>query len=338
MSGREYLQNIKEELLEGRYQHKKGINILSAFGYARRRKTALNTINKELKRLGIKTDPSINQNMPMDSTHIRFFLVDKSAKVRRKLSTAIDESVEDQIDEAATEPSITSFKVADLDAAARQVTCVKTNESLSKAYTIMLKKKYSQLVVADFDKPVATSIKGIVSYQSIADALISGKAKTVGECLDKTTPHVSVDDDIDRVVEYLEKHEVVLVIGEDKHLCGIVTAWDLAAEFANLVGPFKRIGEIEYRVTKCIKDKLGPTAIEALPGMSASVLTLGDLVRIIQNPDNWEKLQLPFDRQEFSGILDEVRELRNRLMHFRDPLDGNEMRRLQDYCELVRKI
>ena len=36
-----------------------------------------------------------------------------------------------------------------------------------------------------------------------------------------------------------------LVIGRNKKLQGIVTAWDLAEEFAELVAPFKRIGEIE---------------------------------------------------------------------------------------------
>ncbi len=37
MSGREYLEAIKEQLDLGRHQHRMGENILGAFGYVRRR-------------------------------------------------------------------------------------------------------------------------------------------------------------------------------------------------------------------------------------------------------------------------------------------------------------
>jgi hypothetical protein len=117
----------------------------------------------------------------------------------------------------------------------------------------------------------------------------------------------------------LQEHDVVLVIGPDKHLSGIVTAWDLAAEFADLVGPFKWIGEIESRVRKCLQERLGVETISSFLGHAelapqkgdSDRLTLGDLVRVIQNPDLWGKLRLPFDREVFYKELDEVRELRN---------------------------
>ncbi len=344
MSGREYLQNIKKELKEGHYQHKKGVSILAAFGYLRRRKAALTTINKDLKSLGLKADPPIDENMPLDSSHIIFSLINQGT------APLIQEPAEDEVENgqeySAVEPSIPTFKVAELAAAAKPVKCIKTNEPLNKAYTIMCKNKYSQLVVADTERPLATAIKGTVTYQSIADALIRGTARTIIECLDKTTPQVSVDDDIDKVIDNLEKHDVVLVLGSDKRLSGIVTAWDLAVEFADLVGPFKWIGEIESRVKRCLMDTLGPTDISTFLGSATSpplqndpeMLTLGDFVRIVQNPEAWDRLNMPFDREEFSNMLDEVRELRNRLMHFRDPLTENETNRLQNYCDMVRKI
>ena len=48
-----------------------------------------------------------------------------------------------------------------------------------------------------------------------------------------------------------------MVIGRDKRLQGIVTAWDLAEEFAELVDPFKRIGEIEERLRALVRMRLG---------------------------------------------------------------------------------
>ena len=53
MSGREYLEAIKEQLDLGRHQHRMGENILGAFGYVRRRATALAEINATLQDIGL---------------------------------------------------------------------------------------------------------------------------------------------------------------------------------------------------------------------------------------------------------------------------------------------
>lgn len=345
MTGREYLRSIKEQLLAGHAQHRKGTSILAAFGYARRRKSALKAINRELRRLGLKTDPPIDENMPLDSSHVSFSLVNPPAASKKstKQAEATTEVVEES-GEPEVELSVPTFRVRDLAAADKHVECVKANATLSKAYTVMLKHKYSQLVVTDTPRPLATAIKGTITYQSIADALMRGAAKTVLDCLDKSTPQVSVDDDIDGVITDLANHDVVLVIGPDKRLSGIVTAWDLAVEFTELVGPFKWIGEIETRVRECIRKKLDASTMSSFLGTTEAalkdnpeLLTLGELVRIVQNPANWEKLGLPLDREEFSSLMDEVREYRNRLMHFRDPLKPEEMARLQNYCRMIRK-
>lgn len=346
MNGHEYLLNIKKELKADRYQHKKGSSILWAFGFVRRRQSAIQTINQELIKLGLKTNPPIDENMPLDSSHISFYLEEDAIDT----SVSADEQhAEDQEvieEELSLEPTITSFKVAELAAAAQLVDCVKPSAPLSKAYTIMCLKKYSQLVVAESDKSLAISIKGIISYQSIANALISGSATTVNDCLDRETPQVSIDDDIGMVIRHLEEHDVVLVIGRDKRLSGIVTAWDLAAEFEELVGPFKWIGEIEHRVKRRLEDKVGKDDISSFfseiklePSLAdTEMLTIGGLVLFVQNVDNWEKLELPFDRQVFCAGLDMVRELRNRIMHFRDPLTFDEKRQLKRFCDVSRKI
>ena len=41
MTGREYLEAIRIELESGRHQHRMGENLLRAFGYIRRRATAI---------------------------------------------------------------------------------------------------------------------------------------------------------------------------------------------------------------------------------------------------------------------------------------------------------
>ena len=49
-------------------------------------------------------------------------------------------------------------------------------------------------------------------------------------------------------------------------------------------------------------------------------LNFGEYIKLIEFPNNWEKLNLQIDRTQFVRILHEVREIRNDVMHF-DP-DG----------------
>ena len=53
MTGREYLEAIRTNLESGRNQHRMGQNILNAFGYVRRRATAIEHINAKLDELGL---------------------------------------------------------------------------------------------------------------------------------------------------------------------------------------------------------------------------------------------------------------------------------------------
>ena len=72
LSGRSYLEEIKTELEEGRRQWRAGANLLAAFGYVRRRKTAVDAINKDLEDLGLVCAPPIDVDMPLDTPRIRF--------------------------------------------------------------------------------------------------------------------------------------------------------------------------------------------------------------------------------------------------------------------------
>ena len=47
-------------------------------------------------------------------------------------------------------------------------------------------------------------------------------------------------------------------------------------------------------------------------------LTFGQYIRLIEKPENWERLELKIDRSDFIKQLDIIREIRNDIMHF-DP-------------------
>ena len=122
----------------------------------------------------------------------------------------------------------------------------------------------------------------------------------------------------------------------------------LASEFAELVDPFKRIGEIEERLRTLVIIRLGKDKVAGFlrdhglsgndPIAEIEDLTMGELQRVLEFPEHWETLSLAFDRVVFIDALGKARDYRNRLMHFRDPFTEVEMMRLSNFCDTVRDI
>ncbi len=332
-----------------------GENLLRAFGYVRRRATAIEEINGTLHELGLLADPPINSEMPLRVPRIRFSLRAETGGIPSEDddcqntadSGGSDAQLRDAGDEEDSLPE-PAFSVSELASAKTEVEFVSPNASIQAAYTTMLLRNYSQLVVAECQNPMQQQIKGTVSFQSIVKALMNGSPTTVGDCVDKDLSFAQSDADLRSVVSQLGGNDVVLVIGRNKRLQGIVTAWDLAEEFAGLVGPFTRIGEIEDRLRTVISKRLGKHVVtkfledQGLSGDNSiedlKELTMGGLERVMEFPDHWNELNLPYDRKTFIEALREVRGYRNRLMHFGDPLTEAEMTRLTNYCDMVREI
>ena len=355
MTGKEYLEGIRNELQAGRHQHRMGENLLRAFGYLRRRETAIKEINTTLEELGLIANPPINAQMPLQRPRIRFKLKLGDDSVEPEAVKGLDVLEEDSDDVPAQDDEDNyssllepTFRVSELESANRNVKRVSPNASVYEAYSTMLLNKYSQLVVADHENPMQQDIKGIVSFQSMTKALMNGKPTTVAQCIESVVPTVASDTDLKTIVNQLIGNDVVLVIGPDKRLQGIVTASDLAGEFAQLVDPFRRIGEIEKRLRILVRTRLGKgkvadflrDRITRANDATAEIeeLTMGELQGVLEFSDHWNELGLPFERKVFVDALAKARDYRNRLMHFRDPLTQQEIDHLSNFCDMVRTI
>jgi len=68
-------------------------------------------------------------------------------------------------------------------------------------------------------------------------------------------------------------------------------------------------------------------------------LALGEIVRLLERPDAWARLEWRADRVAFVEVLHEVRDVRNRLMHFSPDLptasEVNRMRNLLGFLKVV---
>jgi CBS domain-containing protein len=340
--GEDYLDAIRAKLEEGRRQWRRGDKLLEAFGYTRRRQTAIDLINGHLKQRGMHTVPELTTAMPLNSG-IGFYL--DGAKRKRKGAPASivadSEAPATEVELANEPPAVRPVRIGNLPSAERVPEQINPSASVEEALTTMRLRDYSQLVVSTGPREP----KGIISYKSVAQAFLQGGPKRVSDCLDRSAPKVSSDDPLFGVVELFKKHDAVLVMGPDNSLVGIVTAADIAVEFGATAEPFLLIGQMEEQLRWLVRTRLPDLSaalavVDASPGSdltpSVSDLTMGQLHRVLDHDGNWAKVGIRFDRGVFCRELDAVRELRNAIMHFRDPPDKNDLERIKGMANLIK--
>lgn len=85
------------------------------------------------------------------------------------------------------------------------------------------------------------------------------------------------------------------------------------------------IGDLDRMLRRVISERLDLAEVIALCDgdgrralSSFDKLSYGDYQQVLSNPKQWEKLNWRLDRKAFTDRLDELREVRNELMHFND--------------------
>lgn len=359
MDYKAYLNDIQANLESGKMQWRRGDKILNAFGYARRRQTFVDLANSELEKRGLVAVPKITTDLDLGG-YTRFLL-----RASEGMETTVPEApspeepeieiIEPPPDEIEavekaeleelpnvdlSNPADFALTVSNLECSERAPVCIKPQETVAAALTIMQLNDFSQLVVASSPR----EIKGIISYKSIARAQLHGRPEKVSECLDETVPRVKLSEPLMRVIASFRRHDAVLVLSADQTISGIVTPADIAVEFSSLASPFLVIGEIEQHLRWLIRKVDVDDALTLTAGPEEAVvshaepseLTMGELQRIIQNPNVWGVTGVNYDRALFCAELDAIRKARNALMHFKEPLEDGMVERLQNFADLLR--
>ena len=205
----------------------------------------------------------------------------------------------------------------------------------------MIMHRYSQLPVTQNMR----RIDGMISWRSMGRARASGHDCThVRDCLERVRI-LDQDAPFFEAVDTITEREVVLVRGKDRKITGIVTTSDLSREYHEMARPFLLLEEVEDRIRILITRNLSATEIRQAKDPDDDTreiedvddLTFGDYVRLLESPENWEKLRLGIDRKLFVKLLDDVREVRNDVMHFRpdsfEPEDLDKVRMLRSLLE-----
>ena len=351
------LRKVQKDIAAGKRRWAKIKTLLSWFEKKGRGKHVVETIEEALNDAGLHTRPQFTAGSIHD--YIEFMTLPGNGDGAAAESTDSpatgdgDEADDDHQSESSDDsegrnrPSsgaaASKFRIGMLEAAnsPKGVLTITRDKTVEEAATLMIMHKYSQLPVTQDMR----RIDHMISWRSMGRARARGDAcEHVRDCLE---PVRILDQDAPffEAVDTITEEEVVLIRGTDRTITGIVTTADLSREYHEMAAPFLLLEEVEDRIRILIGRNLSEEEIRRVKDPAddrreiedVDDLTFGDYVRLLESPENWEKLRLGIDRKLFVKLLNEVREVRNDVMHFRpdssEPEDIDKVRMLRSLLE-----
>lgn len=352
------LEQAAKDIREGKSPHKLTVReLLTQFGAKRRGAWVVEWVRAGLQQMGLRTEPDFNSVWIDAEVSLVSFEATPTA-TQAETDGAPPQSPEPQNLTELTGPTAAdsssstaikgiiddpTYRVGRLEAASKGVISVAPNDSLEKAFALMLFHSYSQLPVMQGDRDV----KGAVTWESIGSKLaFGGKCKEVRECM-VAAQIMPSDRSLFDAMALISKHQYVLIQSLDKRITGIVTPYDLSLQFQQLTEPFLLIGEIEQHIRRLIGRKFASSELQAFRDPadetrkieSVADLTFGEYVRILENPDCWDRLALGIDRTFFVEKLRQINEIRNDVMHFDpDPFGADDLALLRQFVVLLQSL
>ncbi|MCK6210828.1 CBS domain-containing protein [Georgenia sp. EYE_87] len=235
------------------------------------------------------------------------------------------------------------LRVARLIPSAQEVVTVQAEQSVREALNVMQAHGFDQLPVC-----IGASVIGVFSYRSFAQGIQHIRrnddplAQPVEDYLEDLE-FVRAGMDVGAIMDRLNADGAVLV-GEEDRLDAVMTLSDAANYLWQVTKPFVLLQDIELAVRSLmeqacsdpdelrkhvqmiVNDNRGrPT------GDSYSVLatlSMGELLSVLLNQANYGKLfraTFGTNRPLVSSLLEPVREVRNKVFHFRDEVSSEEL-------------
>jgi CBS domain len=328
-------------------------DFVSWFSAQRRGYWVVRRIREELAEAGLRTTPNF-EHAWIDS-EIEFEL-SESKKNKRKTATEQPAAAEEPTevilaetgeDDASGPIWVTreaTYRISRLKAANKKVLSITPDETLPQIITKMMAGGFSQLPIMTSDRDV----KGVVSWQSLGSRLALGMNGMAAR--DFSEPHHDIRDDrsIFDAIPIIMANDYVLVRDRTTKISGIITAADLSLQFRELTEPFLLLSEIENLLRNLIGDRFSSAeltvACDSRDSGREAVETVADLnfgeyIRLLQNPERWPRLHIAVDRVMFCERLDQVRTIRNDVMHFDpDGIGETELLQLRDFTRFLQQL
>ena len=207
----------------------------------------------------------------------------------------------------------------------QELLSVEPGDSVYTAISYMKRHNYSQLPVMD----ASERFFGVISWRSIGEQYTSPDSPSpelVSHCTDSKVQPVSGDQSLfdPATIEEIDIRDFIVLKDEAGMVVGIVTAADLATRFERFGKAFAITGEIELRLRDFVQRKFSDEEIGKL--MKLSHPEIPGQASFGRNRSFWDFVKLlhygssvlpsSIDREHFHSDIEEVRLIRNRLMHF----------------------
>ena len=223
------------------------------------------------------------------------------------------------------------------------ITKVAPTTTVSEALCAMKKAGYSQIPVVEGD-----SVLGVFSYRSVALGLLNlGRPRRgvgelpVEEFIEKAH-FVRITDDFATTFDRIDQDGAVLV-GEQDRLQGIATAMDVLRYLYGVASPFVMLAEIEMALralistavdgellAECAKTTLKNKYAAGTVPTQLSQMEFNDYIQLVGHGDSWKHFEPVFGgmRETARAKLEEIRDLRNDVFHFKRQLTSEDLETL----------
>lgn len=282
-------------------------DLLAHWGLASRDLAAVDRVSADLENHGLATSPN-------------FLKVSLESPTSLVVQAGVDVPDADsgQVSGVAAEDVIEiGITLGNLVEPGSKLTSVTRESSLDEAVTLMLLNDYSQLPVLAGER----RLHGAITWQSIAQAAHAKQPPTIAAAL-VIYPLHNFDDELVDVLDEIQEKDFVIVRDAVDKITGIVTAADVVRKYGELATPFFLVGELDQYLRRIIRDNFPLVQVQELCHAAGhdidgfDQMTVGDYQTVLGNPACWSRLAWSLDRASFMARFDEMRRLRNDLMHF----------------------
>ena len=228
-----------------------------------------------------------------------------------------------------TPRSDVTIRLADLRDCLERAVILPPEAPLTRAASLLATEDVTCLVVASGPR----APKGVITWERVGRAALAAPANvTVGawtrpvDVLDDRTALFDALDGVDR-------DGAVVVTAPDRTVTAVLTAAAAARALRQVAAPFVLLDEIERR----LRERIAQRAPDALRSQSAQ--SFGDYLRALEDPSVYPRLGLGVDRDVLRDLVDTVRRVRNRCMHFApEGLDADDLRALGRLLNFLRDV
>ena len=313
--------------------------LLALWGFEDRDRAATIQIDADLANHGLATAPDFRA-VSLDRT-VRMVLtsqVESVAAASAPMAPADVDTVEVTVDEeSSVDIGLTLGNLLPEDAT---LAYVSPTASYDEAITAMELNDYSQVAV--LANPF--TLHGAVSWKSITQARNTNPDAPFSEAIDRDVKVFDYNKRLLDVLPTLQQDEFIFVKDYDRKISGIVTAADVVRKYDDTATPFFLIGEIDQELRQLIQGAFDEeTARQACVAANLSFksfdhMTMGQYQAVLANEDCWEQLGWKLHRKSFVARLDQIRQVRNKVMHFNpDPVKALDVAKLRHFLDLIRR-